>query len=69
MEGRYKRFLAGHSAAVVSVLEASKNGTIDRRTVEEHLRDIEELNQQNVSIRFQARDLILAEYLGKETCI
>jgi hypothetical protein len=58
-----------YSAAAASVIEASENGTIDRRTVEEHLRDIEELNQQNLSTQPQAGHLVPAEKSGKETCI
>jgi hypothetical protein len=58
-----------YSAAAASVIRASENGTIDRRTVEEHLRDIEELNQQNLSTQPQAGHLVPGENLGKETCI
>jgi hypothetical protein len=57
-----------YSAAAGSVIRASENGTVDRRNVEERLRDIEDLNQ-NLSIWPQARNLGPNENLGRQACI
>lgn len=58
-----------YSAAAASVIVASENGTIDRRTVEEHLRDVEEPNQQNLSAQPQAGHLDSNQNLGRQACI
>lgn len=58
-----------YSAAAASVIVASENGTIDRRTVEEHLRDVEELNQQNLSTQSQPGHLTSNPNLGRQACI
>ncbi|KAF7506106.1 hypothetical protein GJ744_012257 [Endocarpon pusillum] len=49
-EDSYKAY----SEAATSAIEASEMGTIDRRTVEECLRDVEELGQTNLSTQLQA---------------
>ncbi|KAF2269537.1 hypothetical protein CC78DRAFT_612488 [Lojkania enalia] len=58
-EDSYKAY----SEAAISAIEASEMGTIDRRTVEERLRDVEKLSQPNLSTQLQAAYLVPNENL------
>jgi hypothetical protein len=56
-----------YSAIAASVIEASEAGTVDRQTLEEHLRDVGPLSEQNQPVQQQAQNVTANENHGEPT--